>query len=99
MPEAAHSNRNVFYGKSGARTLSQVYDRFAAKLAESAAAAGVSPVSEQPAGKAAPYGLGSGAIASRGGFTPVLPGGSPAEFATRMFMAKLSLPGEPGAIG
>lgn len=99
MPDAAHANRNVFYGKSGARTLSQVYDRFAAKLAESGAAAGVPPVTDQPAGKPAPYGLGTGAIASRGGFTPILPGGSPAEFATRMFMAKLSLPGESGAIG
>ena len=101
MPEAAQSNRNVFYGKSGARTLTQVYDRFAAKLADSAAAAGAPPAAAPtaPEGKPAPYGLGNGAIASKGGFTPVLPGGSPAEFATRMFMARLSLPGEPGAIG
>ena len=94
----AHSNRNVFYGKSGARTLAQVYDRFTEKLAESGAAAGVAPTPAQPAGKPAPYGLGTGAIASRGGFTPIVPGGSPAEFASRMFMARLSLPGEPGAI-
>ncbi|MET4697650.1 hypothetical protein ABIE65_000661 [Constrictibacter sp. MBR-5] len=98
MPEAAHANRNVFYGKSGARTLAQVYDRFTEKLAESGAAAGVAPTSTEPAGRPAPYGLGTGAIASRGGFTPVVPGGSPAEFASRMFMARLSLPGEPGAI-
>lgn len=103
VPDAAHANRNVFYGKSGARTLTQVYERFAAKLAESGAAAGVppgtGPGAPQPAGRPAPYGLGTGAIASRGGFTPVVPGGSPTEYATRMFMARLSLPGEAGGIG
>lgn len=41
FPAAARANRNVFYDASGnARSLSEVYDRFAGKLGNGAAAAG-----------------------------------------------------------
>ncbi|MFN4090858.1 MAG: hypothetical protein ACK4QW_17695, partial [Alphaproteobacteria bacterium] len=103
MPEAARSNRNVFYGRNGPRSLAEVYDRFAAKLVESGAGTGTgaepaNPAREAPAMRPSPYGIGTGAIPSRGGFVPMVPAGTPAEYATRMFMARLSLPGEPGAI-
>src|SRR3546814_7786621 len=103
LPEAASANRAIFYGRPGARSLAEVYDRFSDKLADHGAAAGSPPGAppDSPPGatKLSPYGLGAGAIAARGGFVPSVPGGSPTEYATRMFMAKLSLPGEPGAIG
>ena len=98
MPDAAAANRNVFYGKGGARSLVQVYEAFTDKLARNG---GTFEGPVTPANRPAPYGLGTGAIPSRGGFVPFVPaapGGSPTEFATRLFMARLSLPGEAGAI-
>lgn len=102
MPEAAAANRNVFYDKGGARSLAQVYEAFAGKLERSGASFDARSEGVGNGGlpglRPSPYGLGIGAIPSRGGFVLFVPGGSPAEFATRMFMARLSLPGESGAI-
>src|SRR3546814_19475970 len=81
LPEAASANRAIFYGRTGARSLAEVYDRFSDKLADHGAAAGSPPGAppDSPPGatKLSPYGLGAGAIPARGGFVPSVPGGAP----------------------
>jgi hypothetical protein len=55
FPAAARANRNVFYAKDGsARSLSQVYGRFADKLGAGSGSAMAATGNSLPAGKSAP---------------------------------------------
>src|SRR3546814_15503482 len=101
LPEAASANRAIFCGRTGARSLAEVYDRFSDQLADHGAAAGsppgAPPASPPGATKLSPYGLGAGPIAARAGFGPSVHGGAPAVSAPPTLPAEPHQPREHGA--
>lgn len=99
-PEAAGANRSIFYDGDGkARSLRQVYDRFAAKFescdTDELASTSMRSTPQRPVEPAA-----TAAAAPTGGVPSVVPKNvlSPAAYAARMFMAGLSMPGERSGI-
>ena len=92
-PDAAGANRSIFYDRGGsARSLREVYDRFAAKFGQCEAAAPVTALTaRQPLATAAPAASKAVSAAAAIRAPNVL---SPTAFAAKLFMAGLSVPGE-----
>ena len=95
-PDAAGSNRSIFYDRSGsARTLREVYNRFAAKFEQCEAAAPAMALSaRQPLATAAAAPAKAVTAAATAGAIRAPNVLSPTAFAARLFMAGLSMPGE-----
>jgi len=76
FPAAARANRSIFYDVSGQpRTLSQIYDRFSAKLDKGAAAAGATGLASSALGDNPAIAQARAALASFGADdTTVIPG-------------------------
>lgn len=102
-PDAAGANRSIFYDRSGApRSLSDVYNRFAAKFDGCETVAGAEAIPGAISGASAASSGSVTGVSAPGAITAAIRGPnilSPAAYAARIFMAGLSVPGErPGQV-
>lgn len=97
LPEAAAANRAVFYDKSGrARSVGEIFDRFAARFGDAAAPAGTA-AGTRPAGRPGPAGMEETVSASGSSGLASVPAGGcaqPLSLFTVMLLSQLGTPDE-----
>lgn len=100
LPEAAAANRAVFYDKSGrARSVGEIYDRFAAKFDGPAGPAGAMMAGADAAGPPGTSVAQAAATASAGAASPSTGGGAqPLSLFTVMLLSQLGTPDEEAEI-